>query len=95
MAASTFDLSDITVGAPVVNAKGAKSVPLSYNGNPMTWLPDTQIVAYQPSAFQNEEANRVNLVMRASPSAIEALNSLDEYMIDVGVPRASVSLAKC
>ena len=88
MAASTFDISDITVGAPVVSAKGAKTVPLSYNGNPITWLPDTQIVAYQPSAFQNEEATRVNLVMRASPSAIEALSSLDEYMIDVGVSQS-------
>jgi len=93
MAASTFDLSGITVGAPVVSAKGVKTVPLSYNGNPITWLPDTQIVAYQPSAFQNEEATRVNLVMRASPSAIEALSSLDDYMI-VGFPRVSVSLAR-
>ena len=91
---STFDISDITVGAPVVSAKGAKTIPLSYNGNPITWLPDTQIVAYQPSAFQNEEATRVNLVMRASPSAIEALSALDEYMM-WGFPRVSVSLAKC
>ena len=86
--AGIFDLAAITVGTPVVSAKGAKTVPLSSNGNPIVWLPDTQIVAHQPSAFQNEEATRVNMVMRASPSVIEALTSLDEYMIELGVSQS-------
>ena len=50
--AGTFDLSAIIVGAPVISAKGAKTVPLSSNGNPIIWLPDTQIVAHQPSKMK-------------------------------------------
>ena len=33
--AGIFDLAAITVGTPVVSAKGAKTVPLSSNGNPI------------------------------------------------------------
>ena len=81
MASATFDLSQLALSDPVVSGKGAKSVPLSYGGKPVVWTPDAQEVAFEPSSFSGEEASRVNLVMRASPAALEALVALDEFVI--------------
>ena len=79
--ASNFDLAAITLSDPVNGAKGAKIAPVSYLGKPIVWMPDAQVVAYEPSAFQNEEASRVNLVMRASQEAVESLTAFDEHII--------------
>ena len=74
----TFDLAALVLGDPVTGAKGTKLAPLSYGNQPVLWVPDTQFVAYEPSAFQNDEATWVSLVMRASPQAATALTALDE-----------------
>jgi hypothetical protein len=82
--AAAFDLQVLTVSDPITSAKGAKTSALSYRGTtPIVWHPEAQRVAYEPSAFQNEDASRVNLVMRASPQVVDALNALDERMIDI------------
>ena len=77
---STFDLEALTLSNPVTGAKGAKTVPITYRGKQVVWQPDSQIVAFQPTAFQNETATRVNLVMRASQQAVESLTALDQHI---------------
>ena len=83
MASSTFDLAALTLSDPVTGAKGAKLAPLSCAGKPVVWQPEAQFVVYEPSAFQNEEATRVNLVMRASPQAVTDLTDLDDRILEL------------
>jgi hypothetical protein len=81
MAGSSFNLNGLTLSTPVSGVQGAKLVPLSYQGKPVLWQPDTQTVAFEPSAFQNEASLRVNMVMRASQQATDALTELDEFIM--------------
>ena len=81
--ATTFDLEALFLSDPVTSAKRAKTSALSCNGVPIVWHPEVQRVVYEPSAFQNEDVSRVNLVMQASPQAIEVLSALDARMIEI------------
>ena len=79
---TAFDLAALQLGNPIISGKGAKSIPVTYSTvKPVVWLPDAQVVAFEPSNFSDPDASRVNLVMRASPQAIEALTALDEYIV--------------
>ena len=77
----SFDLAALTLSDAIVSPKGVKTASLSYTGKPVVWQPDAQLVLFEPSAFQNAEASRVNLVMRASQQALDALTARDAYMI--------------
>ena len=79
---SSFNLADVTLGETPAG-DGLKAVPLSSSGCQILWTPDAQTVAFEPSAYQNEDAKRVNLVMRASPQAAQALEELDAYILDL------------
>ena len=83
MAGIAFDLSSFTLGSPTVGVKGTKVVPITYHGKPVIWQPDAQTVAFEPSAYQNEASTRVNMVMRSSQQAVEALTALDEFMLEL------------
>ena len=79
---ATIDLSSLTLGNPIVSAKGAKTDPISYqDGTAVTWLPEPQVVAFEPSAFNGEAVARVNLVCKASPDATKQLTELDEAIV--------------
>ena len=77
---ATFDIGALTLGEVFTSGKGSKSVPVSYGGRTITWVPDFQKVAFQPSAFHGEDVSRVNLVMNATPSVNDALCELDERL---------------
>ena len=61
---SSFNLADVTLGV-TPSGDGLKAVPLSSSGCQILWMPDAQTVAFEPSAYQNGDSKRVNLVMRA------------------------------
>ena len=82
MATSAFDLAALTVSNPVTSAKGAKTAAVSYKGKPIVWQPEAQTVVSEPTAFQNDDAVRVNLVMRTSSHTAEVLSSLDTHLIE-------------
>ena len=75
---ATFDLKALTVGDLVTSGKGGKSALLSYNGAPVVWTPEPQAVQFEPTSFSGEDVSRVNLVLRASPEALQQLEALDE-----------------
>ena len=79
---ASFNFTDITLGV-LPAGDGLKAVPLSSSGCQILWTPDAQTVAFEPSAYKNEDAKRVNLVMRASPQAAQALEELDAYILDL------------
>ena len=85
MTTAVFDLAALTLGHPVVSAKGGKSIPLSYTGRPVVWMPDAQRIAFEPSSFGAENTSRVNLVMNASIKALEQLTALDERILQLAV----------
>ena len=68
----------------MTNAKGAKQLPALYkDGEPVIWQPNEYIeIPFEPSAFNDETANRVTLCVSPSASMIEAINGLDAWCID-------------
>ena len=81
MSCGAFDLSALNVSDPVTSAKGTKTAALSCGGKPIIWQPEAQTVVFEPSAFQNPEATRVNLIMHASTMATQTLNAIDQEII--------------
>ena len=77
---ATFDIGALTLGEVFTSGKGSKSVPVSYGGRTITWTPDFQKVAFEPSAFNGEDVARVNLVMNATSEVNDTLCDLDERL---------------
>ncbi len=91
---TTFDISALTLGDPVVSGRGQKSIPVSYDGRPVVWQPSEQVVLFEPTSFSGEEATRVNLVMRASPEAAAELTQLDEALLNLVVQQSAQIFGK-
>ena len=79
---STLDISAIKLGLLQVSTKGAKQVPL-FNKN------DTSIfcqlgpvsVCYEPSAFGDPTASRVNIVLSTNEFMERVLSELDAHIV--------------
>ena len=79
MSTTALNVSNIALGDLVTSKRGTKSAPLSCADKPVVWVPDAQNVAFEPKSFNNDE--RMSLVMKATPAAIETLNALDEQIV--------------
>ena len=73
-----FKLGDLTI-----SSKGAKAITVSTkSGQPLIWMHNEAItVCYQPSAYNDPDATRVNLCLGMTPSLAEQLKSLDASLI--------------
>ena len=61
-APATIDASALRLGELFVNAKGAKSIPISRpDGKPVLWQPGPHQVVFEPSAYNDPTAIRVNI----------------------------------
>ena len=79
MSTTALNVSNLSLGDLTTSKKGTKSAPLSCACKPVVWIPDAQNVAFEPKSFNNDD--RMNLVMKASPAAIETLDALDEQIL--------------
>ena len=79
MSTTALNVSNLSLGDLVTSKRGTKSAPLSCANKPVVWIPDAQNVAFEPKSFNNDE--RMSLVMKATPAAIETLNALDEQIV--------------
>ena len=79
MSTTALDVSNLSLGDLVTSKRGIKSLPLSCADKPVVWKPDAQNIAFEPKSFNNDD--RMNLVMQASPAAIETLRALDEQIV--------------
>ena len=71
----------LTLGDVTTSGKGAKTAPFTCNGGPADFtLPALQI-AFEPSAYQSEEATRVNLVLKVSLVHETDLATIDEWIL--------------
>ena len=80
--AATIDTTDLAFSTICVNAKGAKTLPcLSMAGQSVVWQPlEYYEIPFEPSAFQDEAANRVTLCLNPSESACETIAALDDWI---------------
>ena len=85
-----IDTSNLAFSTILTNAKGAKQLPALYkDGEPVIWQPNEYVeIPFEPSAFNDEAANRVTLCVTPSESMIEAVNALDAWCIDTLVKNA-------
>ena len=83
---SEIPLDSLQLGEVFLTGKGAKQIPLSIANEPVLWQPNEWLtIPWTPSAFNNPEANRVNLVFNATPGSadVTSLHALDEWSINI------------
>ena len=79
---SSFDISAITLGDLQTSTKGAKSVPLSYLGGKSAFLQASQLTPlFEPSAFNDPLASRVNLCLSTNETVEATLTELDAHLV--------------
>ena len=80
---ANIDFASLALGDVVVTGKGAKQIPLSVNGEPVLWQPrDALNVMFEPSAFNDPDATRVNLCLSVTPAVASDLQEIDEWCIN-------------
>ena len=84
MSLSAIDQNNLAFSALFTTAKGAKQLPaLSEDGHAIIWQPkDFVEVPFEPSAFNDPDANRVTICVSPSKSMCENITILDEWCID-------------
>ena len=79
---SEIPLDSLTAGDVFVTGKGAKQIPLALDGEAVLWQPKEWLtMPWEPSAFNNPEATRLNLVFNATPATADSLRALDEWSV--------------
>ena len=81
---ANIDFSSLALGDVVTTGKGAKQIPLSaIGGEPVIWQPrDALNVMFEPSAFNDPDATRVNLCLSVTPAVAASLAELDEWCVN-------------
>ena len=83
-ASATIDFATLALGDIVSTSKGAKQIPLtSTGGEAIVWKPkDALTVLFEPSAYNQPDATRVNLCLSVTPSVAASLADLDEFCVN-------------
>ncbi len=80
---ANIDFASLALGDVVVTGKGAKTIPLSIGGEAVIWKPkDALNVLFEPSAYNQPDATRVNLCLSVTPAVAASLAELDEWCIN-------------
>ena len=88
---ATIDISSLALGDVVTTGKGAKQIPLStISGDPVIWRPkDALTVLFEPSAYNQPDATRVNLCLSVTPAVVSCLQDLDEWCVSTLAAQSS------
>ena len=88
---ATIDISTLALGDVVTTGKGAKQIPLStISGEPVIWRPkDALTVLFEPSAYNQPDATRVNLCLSVSRSVVSCLQDFDEWCVSTLAAQSS------
>ena len=81
-ASANIDTTALSLGDVVVTGKGAKQIPLiSKHGEFVTWNPsDFLTVMFEPSAYNQPDATRLNLCLSVTPAVARSLSAFDEWL---------------
>ena len=82
-ASATIDLASLALGDVTTTGKGAKQIPLNtVEGEPIIWRPkDALNVLFEPSAYNQPDATRVNLCLSVSPAVVSCLQDFDSWCV--------------
>jgi hypothetical protein len=74
---------DFKLGDLITTSKGSRQIPVTtQTSSPLIWMPnDALSVCYQPSAFNEPDATRVNICLGMTDSLEKQLNSFDDSLI--------------
>ena len=79
---TTFDLAALNLGDVSVSGKGAKNCPFYSQGAASANVTlEPMHVCYEPSAYGDDQATRVNIVFRPGAAVLEHFEELDELII--------------
>lgn len=80
---ATVDLDSLNLGDVVITGKGAKQIPLTLaSGEGVLWQPkDALPVLFEPSAYNQPDATRVNLCLSVTPAVASFLTDFDEWCV--------------
>ena len=78
---STLSVECLSLG-DVTSSGKAKTAPFSVNGGPAEFTFPSLKVAFEPSAYQDEEATRVNIVFKVNLVHEEELGEIDKWILD-------------
>ena len=79
---SAINIPDLAFGLLVTTSKGSKQLPALYkDGSSVSWQPDAMEIPFEPSAFQDPEANRVTLCMTPSSAVSETIAAIDAWCV--------------
>ena len=79
---SSLDISAIKLGALQVSTKGAKQVPLSFANDKSVFLQAGPLTAqFEPSAFNDPQATRVNLCLSVNDEVEATLSQIDAHIV--------------
>ncbi len=78
---ANFDLSALTLGDVSVTGKGAKSCPFYSHGGIAAATPEAMPLCYEPSAYNDDQATRVNIVFRPPQTVLDSITELDQWII--------------
>jgi hypothetical protein len=76
-----FHLARLSIADIVTSGKGGKSAPIASDGCPAVATLAPMRVAFEPSAYNDAEASRVNIVFRPSAEVLSELEELDEWVL--------------
>ena len=82
-ASASIDLSSLSLGEVLTTGKGAKQIPLSRTGGEaVLWQPrDALTVLFEPSAYNQPDATRVNLCLSVTPAVASSLADFDKWCV--------------
>jgi hypothetical protein len=78
---STLSVECLSLG-DVTSPGKAKTAPFSVNGGPAEFTLPALKVAFEPSAYQDDDATRVNIVFKVSLVNEEELGQIDKWILD-------------
>ena len=79
---TTFDLAALNLGDVSVSGKGAKNCPFYSQGAASANVTlEPMPVCYEPSAYGDDQATRVNIVFRPGAAVLDHFEELDELII--------------
>ena len=83
-ASAIIDLASLALGELQTTGKGAKQIPLStIGGEAVIWTPkDALTVLFEPSAYNQPDATRVNLCLSVTPAVVSSLRDFDEWCVN-------------
>lgn len=78
---AALDFAALSLGEIVTSGKGAKTCPITWAGQPLMTNLAPMPVCFEPSAYGDESATRVNIVFRADDTVAAWLDELDEWVL--------------